>query len=53
VTGADGRFTLRDVPPGEYVLASWHERFGTRETRVTLGAKDTKDVALAYAAAAP
>jgi hypothetical protein len=49
VTGADGRFTLRDVPPGEYVVASWHERFGAREARVTLGAKDSKDVSFAYA----
>ncbi len=49
VTGADGRFTLRGVPAGEYVLASWHERFGTREARATLGAGETKDVAFAYA----
>jgi hypothetical protein len=49
VTGADGRFTLRGVPAGEYVLAAWHERFGTREARVTLGAGETKDVAFAYA----
>ncbi len=48
VTGADGRFALRDVPPGDYVVASWHERFGTREERVTLGAKDAKDLAFAY-----
>ena len=50
VTGADGRFVLRDVPPGDYLVASWHERFGTRETRVTLAAHDTKDLAFAYAA---
>jgi hypothetical protein len=49
VTGADGRFSLRAVPAGEYVVASWHERFGTREARVTLGAGETKDVAFAYA----
>ena len=48
VTGADGRFTLRGVPAGEYVVASWHERFGTREARVILGAGETKDVAFAY-----
>jgi hypothetical protein len=35
------------VPPGEYVLASWHERFGAREAHVALDAKDTKDVSLA------
>ncbi len=49
VTGADGRFTLRGVPAGEYVLAAWHERFGTREAPLTLGAGETKDVAFAYA----
>ena len=49
VTGADGRFSLRGVPAGEYVLAAWHERFGAREARVTLGAGETKDVAFAYA----
>lgn len=49
VTGADGRFTLKGVPAGDYVVASWHERFGTREARVTLGAGETKDVTLAYA----
>jgi plastocyanin len=50
VTGADGRFTLADVPPGDYVVASWHERFGTRESRVTLGAKETKQVSFTYPA---
>jgi plastocyanin len=50
VTGADGRFTFADVPPGDYTIAAWHERFGTRETNVTLGARDTKDVSFSYAA---
>ncbi len=48
VTGADGRFTFADVPPGDYTLAAWHERFGTRETKVTLAAHDTKDVSFSY-----
>jgi len=48
VTGADGRFALKGVPAGEYVVASWHERFGAREAHVTLGAGETKDVPLAY-----
>ena len=43
VTGTDGRFTLRDVPPGDYVVAVWHERFGTREVKVSLAAKGTQD----------
>jgi hypothetical protein len=51
VTGPDGRFTLRDVPPGDYVVASWHERFGTRETRVTLAPRGSEEVAFAYGGA--
>jgi len=48
VTGPDGKFALPFVPAGEYVVASWHERFGRREARVTVGAKETKEVAFAY-----
>jgi plastocyanin len=48
VTGADGRFTLRDVPPGTYVLEAWHERFGTRTATVTLGPKDAKTATFTF-----
>jgi hypothetical protein len=48
VSGADGRFALRGVPAGDYQLASWHERFGVREQRLTLAAGETKNVVFAY-----
>jgi hypothetical protein len=38
VTGLEGKFTLTDVPPGEYQLLAWHE--GWR----VLGKKSTLDV---------
>ena len=38
VTGADGAFTLDDVPPGDYTLVAWHPRFGRLERRVTVAA---------------
>jgi hypothetical protein len=53
VTGPDGRFTLHDVPPGDYVVAAWHERFGTREAKVTLPAKGSTDVTLTFADGPP
>lgn len=50
VTGADGRFTLRDVPPGDYVVGAWHERFGTREARVSLPPHGAAEASVAFAA---
>lgn len=38
VTGADGSFALAGVPPGDYVLEAWHEKYGKRTAKVTLEA---------------
>jgi hypothetical protein len=48
VSGTDGSFTLRNVPPGEYTLEAWHERFGTRSQKVSLGTKETKAVEVKF-----
>jgi plastocyanin len=37
VTGRDGRFTVRGLPPGTYTLKAWHEQLGVRELQVTIG----------------
>jgi len=39
ITGADGSFTIKGLPPGIYTLEAWHERFGTQEKKVKAGAK--------------
>jgi len=44
VTGKDGRFELKNLPPGEYTISAWHEKFGTVEQRITVGVKETKTV---------
>jgi hypothetical protein len=48
LSGADGSFTLKNLPPGEYTVEAWHERFGTRSQKVALGAKETKDVVFTF-----
>ena len=48
VTGPDGRFALNGLPPGDYVVRAWHERLGTRDSKVSIAAGETKDVAFAY-----
>jgi len=53
VTGKDGSFTLKNVPPGTYTVSAWHESLGTQEQMVTIGAKESKAVTLTFKAAAP
>lgn len=48
VTGPDGRFRLADVPPGDYVVEAWHERFGTRTATVTLEPKGSQDLTFTF-----
>lgn len=49
VTGADGTFTLKGLPPGTYTVEAWHEKLGTQTQSVTVGAKETKDIAVSFA----
>jgi plastocyanin len=49
VTGADGTFTLKGLPPGAYTVEAWHEKLGTQTQSVTVGTKETKDIAVSFA----
>lgn len=37
VTDKEGRFTLKDVPPGKYVLKVWHERGRPASVEIVVG----------------
>jgi hypothetical protein len=50
VTGKDGSFTLKNVPPGNYALTAWQERYGTIEMPVTVAASGTQNITLTYKA---
>ena len=45
VTDAEGRFTLADVPPGDYQLDVWHETLGEMTKSVSVAAGATSTVA--------
>jgi plastocyanin len=51
VTTADGTFSLKGLPPGTYTIEAWHEKLGTQTQTITVGAKETKDVAFTFKAA--
>jgi len=36
VSGADGSFTISDVPAGTYTIEAWHEKLGTQTMEVTV-----------------
>lgn len=48
VTGKDGGFDLRDLPPGTYTIKAWHEKLGTATQTVTIGANETKEISFVF-----
>jgi plastocyanin len=42
VTGPDGKFEIKGLPPGDYTLAFVHEKLGEQDQKVTLAAKESK-----------
>ena len=48
VTGDDGTFTIKGLPPGTYTIETWHEKYGTQDQQVTVGAKESKTVDFSF-----
>jgi plastocyanin len=42
VTGDTGTFEIKGLPAGEYTIEAWHEKFGTQELKIKVGAGETK-----------
>ena len=36
VTQESGSFEIKDLPPGDYVIEAWHEKFGTQTQKITV-----------------
>ncbi len=50
VTGGDGAFKIKGLPPGKYTIEAWHERYGRQEKEITVGAKEDKNVDFDFSA---
>jgi hypothetical protein len=42
VTGDDGTFTIKGLPPGTYTLEAWQEKYGKQDVQVTVAPKESK-----------
>lgn len=51
VSERDGTFTIANLPPGDYVLEAWHERYGAQTLNVSVGPNEEAEVHVAYNAA--
>ena len=41
VSGDDGSFTIKNVPPGDYTLVFWHEVYGEQSAPIKVAARGT------------
>jgi len=48
VSQMNGTFSIANLPPGNYTLVAWHEKYGTQEQAVTVGAKEQKQVSFTF-----
>jgi hypothetical protein len=48
VTGPDGKFEIKGLPPGDYTLAFVHEKLGEQDQKMTLAAKESKTLNMSF-----
>ncbi|MBV8207834.1 MAG: hypothetical protein JO041_13655 [Acidobacteria bacterium] len=51
VSDADGKFTIKDLPPGDYTLAAVHETLGEKTQKVHLDPKGSQTVQFSFGGA--
>ena len=44
VTGEDGSFEIKNLPPGDYTVAAWQEKLGTQEQHASLASSGSATV---------
>ena len=48
VSQANGSFSIANLPPGNYTVVAWHEKFGSQEQQVTVAAKEQKQITFSF-----
>lgn len=50
LTGEDGAFEISGLPPGDYTLEAWHERYGTKSIPISVKADGPAKAEFTFAA---
>jgi plastocyanin len=50
VSGPNGSFSIKGLPPGTYTIEAWHEKFGTQTATVTIAGTESKTANFTFAA---
>jgi plastocyanin len=48
VTDKNGSFELKNVPPGEYTIQAWHEKYGVLTQKVNLAPNQSQEVEFVF-----
>lgn len=48
VTGPDGKFEIKGLPPGTYTITAVQEKLGSQDMQVTVGPKESKTVDFSF-----
>lgn len=48
VSNEEGTVELNTLPPGDYVIEAWHERYGTATTNVTVASGETAEISFEF-----
>jgi len=48
VTGKDGSFELKDLPPGTYTITAWHGKLGTQSQKVTVSSGQSQKLEFVF-----
>jgi plastocyanin len=48
VTGKDGSFTLKNIPPGTYTLTAWHERYGAKQQTIVVKPNSDQNISITF-----
>jgi plastocyanin len=51
VTASDGKFEIKNLPPGTYTLEAWQEKYGVEDQSVTIEPRGAKEVSFTFKSA--